>query len=131
MVQNRISPKNMKKLILPLVFFILSGCYYDSEEALYGKPGACNTSDIKFSTAVQPILNTYCVTCHYNNAPTSVGSGIRLDDYDNVKIYVVNGQLKSSIEHTAGTYMPYMAGKLSECNILIINAWITDSAKKN
>ena len=122
----------MKKLFLPLVFFILSGCYYDSVEALYGKPGACDTTNIKFSTAVQPILNSNCVNnCHYENAPYNTGKGIRLDDYPHVKTYVINGQLKSSIEHTAPVYMPKNGGKLSDCDILIINAWITAKAPNN
>lgn len=115
----------MKKLILPLLIFILSGCYYDSEEALYGKPEECNTNDVKYSTAVQPILIAYCLDCHYKNNTTNVGGGINLIGYDAVKIYVDNGQLKSSIEHTAGTPMPYNAGSLSNCDIKIINAWIT------
>jgi mono/diheme cytochrome c family protein len=88
-------------------------------------------SDITFSTGVQPILNTYCVTCHYKNAPTSVGGGISLALYDDVYVYAMNGQLQSAIEHTAGTYMPKTGGKLSDCNIAIIDAWITADALNN
>ena len=118
----------MKKLILPLVILILSGCYYDSEEALYGRPEACDMSDTRYSTAIQPILTAYCINCHYKNAPNDVGGGISLVSYDDVYKYTMNGQLKSSIEHTAGTPMPKSGGKLSNCDISIINAWITAGA---
>ena len=121
----------MKKLFLPLVFFILTGCYYDSVEALYGKPGACDTTNIKFRTAVQPILNPNCVYCHYQYAPYAKGAGIRLDDYDNVIIYVKNGKLMNSIEHIKQPYMPRPSGKLSDCDISIINLWITAKAPNN
>ena len=118
----------MKKIILPLVFFILSGCYYDSEEALYGKPGACNTDNVKYSTSVKPILNFYCYNCHSNSTVGTQGTNIKFEDNNDLKIYVINGQLKSSIEHTAGTDMPYKAAKLSECDISIINKWLKDGA---
>jgi len=120
----------MKKLVLPLVFFILSGCYYDSEEALYGKPGTgvCDTSVSKFSTQVKPILQSNCYVCHSNtNAPSS-GSGIKLQDYADVKVYADNGKLVSSIEHTSNFPMPKGGGTLSACDISMIKAWITKGA---
>lgn len=118
----------MKKLILPLVFFILSACYYDSEEALFGKPGACNTTNVKYSTSISPILSAYCTGCHN---PSGDNGGILLTNYKEVKIYADNGQLKSSIEHTAGTPMPKNGGFLSSCDISIINVWITNKAPEN
>lgn len=121
----------MKKLVLPIVFFLLSGCYYDSEEALYGKPGTgvCDTSVTKFSTQIKPILSSYCLTCHSNSVALSSGGGIKLQDYVNVKTYVDNGRLKGSIEHSSGfSAMPKGGGTLSNCDISIINAWITKGA---
>ena len=130
MVQHKINSKNMKKLFLPIVFFILSGCYYDSEEAMYGKPGSgtCDTSVAKYSTQVQPILSSYCLTCHSNAAASGSGGGIKLQNYADVKIYVDNGKLKASIEHTSNYPMPKGGGSLSSCDISIINAWITKGA---
>jgi hypothetical protein len=121
----------MKKLILPVVFFILSGCYYDSEEALYGKPGSgsCDTSVAKFSSQIKPILNSYCLSCHSNTVASGSGAGIKLQDYTDVKTYVVNGRLVGAIEHRAGfSAMPKGGGKLSDCDILIINTWITNGS---
>jgi len=116
----------MKKLVLPIVCFFLSGCYYDSEEALYGKPGTgCNTDVTKFSTEIKPILQSSCLTCHSNSVALSSGGGIKLQDYADVKTYVLNGRLVGSIDHSAGfSAMPKGGGKLTDCNILIIKTWI-------
>jgi len=118
----------MKKIFLPLVFFILSGCYYDSEEALYGKPGteACDLTVTKFSTQVKPILQSYCLSCHSNTSASGSGAGIKLQDYADVKIYVDNEKLIGVIDHASGfSAMPKGGGKLSDCNILIIKTWIS------
>jgi hypothetical protein len=127
--------KNMKKLILPLVFFILSGCYYDSEEALYGRPGTgvCDTTVTKFSTQIKPILNSNCnFQCHSNSHAPSSGGGIKLEDYPDVKVQVNNGKLVGSIEHSKGYIrMPKNGGSLSECDILIIKTWISKDALDN
>ena len=118
----------MKKLVLPLVFYILSGCYYDSEEALYGKPGTgiCNTDVTKFSTQIKPILQSYCLSCHSNSSAFSSGGGIKLEDYADVRVVALNGRLVGSIEHSSGfSQMPKGGGFLSDCNILIIKTWIS------
>ena len=121
----------MKKIVLPLVFFILSGCYYDSEEALLGKPGTgiCDTTVTKFSTEIKPILSSYCLSCHSNSAAPSSGGGVKLQDYADVTTYVSNGRLVGSIEHRSGfSPMPKGGGTLSNCDISIINAWISKGA---
>jgi hypothetical protein len=124
---------HMKKLILSLIFVavILTGCYYDSEEALYGQPGSgeCDISVTKFSTEIKPILQTNCLSCHSNTAAIASGGGIKLQDYADVKVVATNGRLVGAIEHKAGyVAMPKDGGKLSDCNILVINTWITKGA---
>jgi hypothetical protein len=117
----------MKKLILPIVFFILSSCYYDSEEALFGKPGACNTSVTNFSTEIKPIFSSYCLSCHSNSAAFSRGGGIKLQDYADV--YAIRGRLIGTITHASGySAMPKNSAMLSDCNISIITLWITKGA---
>lgn len=126
----------MKKFQLPITLFVLcalfglSGCYYDSEEALYGKPGTgCDTTVTKFITQVKPILQSNCLSCHSNSAATSSGGGIRLEDYADVKTYAQNGHLMGTINHSSSfSAMPKGGGKLTDCNILIIQTWITKGA---
>jgi hypothetical protein len=123
----------MKNIILSFILLILTGCYYDSEEALFGKPSTgCNTDITNYSTQVKPILNSYCLSCHSNSAANSKGGGIRLEDYADVKISVTNGQLMGTIQQLpAYPAMPKGGGKLSDCNILIINTWISRGALNN
>lgn len=124
----------MKKIVLPLVFFIFSGCYYDSEEALLGKPGTgiCDTTVSNFSTEIKPILSSYCLSCHSNSAALSSGGGVKLQDYADVMTYVSNGRLAGSIQHMSGfSPMPKGGGTLSNCDISMINAWITKGALNN
>ena len=110
-----------------MVFFILSACYYDSEEALFGKPSTgCDTTVTKFSTEIKPILQSSCLSCHSNSSAQGSGGGIKLQDYADVKTNVLNGRLIGSIEHSSGfSSMPKGGGKLTDCNILIIKTWIT------
>ena len=123
----------MKKLVLPFMLFMLAGCYYDSEEALFGKPGTgCNTDITNFSTEIKPILQSNCIVCHSNSAAASSGGGIKLQDFADVKANVLSGKLMGTIEHLSGySPMPKGGGKLSDCNILIINTWITKGTLNN
>lgn len=117
----------MKKILLPILFFTLFGCYYDSEESLYGKPGTgCDITVTKFNTEVQPILQQYCMRCHSNSAATASGGGIKLQDYADVKTNSDNGKLMGSINHSSGfSAMPKGGGKLTDCEILKVQTWIT------
>jgi len=89
----------------------------------------CNTTDTKYSTAVKPILDTYCNGCH----GTATGSGnISYATFSGVKATVTDGTLLQSIEHTGGiSPMPQNGNKLSDCNISIIKGWIDAGAPNN
>ena len=123
----------MKIFLYSIFLLILTGCYYDSEEALYGKPSSgCNTVVTNFSTEVKPILSANCLSCHSNLAANSSGGGIKLQDYTDVKNSVTNGQLMGTIQQSSSyPAMPKGGGKLSDCNILVINTWISRGALNN
>jgi hypothetical protein len=87
---------------LPLLFFIVcafvlvlsvSSCYYDKEEVLY-PDSICDTADVRYSTTVQPVLNSNCVSCHGGSTPSA---GIKLDTYDGVSIQAANGRLWGAV----------------------------------
>ena len=128
----------MKSIILPVSFLILTyclaGCYYDSEEAMFGKPSTntvCDTTVTNYITQVKPILQSNCYSCHANAHASASGSGIRLEDYADVKLYSLNGRLVSSIEHTSNYPMPKNGGTLSACDISIIKTWIRRGTLNN
>jgi len=120
------------KLLLGFIFlvFFFSGCYYDKANLVYPVATACDTSNVTYSVTVTGILNTNCYTCHSGSA--SSGGGIKLDSYGNLKIYVTNGQLLSSINQTGAVpSMPLNSGKLSSCDINKITAWINSGSVNN
>jgi hypothetical protein len=72
------------------------------------------------------------MACHSNSTAPSSGGGIKLQDYADVKVNVLNGKLMGSIQHLSGfSSMPKGGGKLSDCNILILNTWITKGILNN
>jgi hypothetical protein len=124
--------KRICLLLLPaIVALSASGCYYDKESDLYDT-GLCDTSAVKFSTTIQPILNTHCayVGCHTGSAYT--GGGIDLSTYAGVKKKISDNALLGAIQHDAGYEpMPKNSGKLPECQISLIRTWAIAGAPNN
>ncbi len=133
MVRNRISYL-MKNILLIILLFVLAGCYYDSEEALFGKPAivasTCNIDSTKFSVEIKSILQSNCLSCHSNTTAASSGAGIKLQDYADVKSNSV--RLLGSVQQASG-YSPMPKGglKLSDCKISMIQAWTTKGSPNN
>ena len=95
-----------------------------------GNTGGCDTANMKFATDVKPILQANCYACH-SNANFAI-SGVKLEDYADVKDHADDGMLMGVITHAAGyPPMPQSGGKLSDCNINKIQAWINRGAENN
>jgi len=96
------------------------------------KNNACNDCDttlFTYSGAVSAIINTYCKGCHN---PSSLGGGIDVSTYANVKAIAANGKLMGSINHAAGFIaMPQGGSKLSDCRIQQIQKWISAGTLNN
>jgi cytochrome c5 len=85
---------------------------------------------MKFAANVKPILQANCYACH-SNANYAV-SGVKLEDYADVKGHADDGMLMGVITHAPGyPAMPQSGGKLSDCNINKIQAWINRGAQNN
>ena len=108
-----------------LLLFSLQSCYNDKAENLYPQ-NLCDTSFVTYSSSVVPILNSNCFRCHGGISPSS---GIKLDDYTEVKQQVDNGNLWGSISHSMNyAPMPRGADMLSSCNLARIRIWIAIGA---
>ena len=125
----------MKKLLLPLfavlavMLFTQEGCYYDKQALLYPNSGACDTTVVKYSTSVAPIITANCSSCHSGNSPSG---GFRLDSYAALDIYATNGKLWGAVSHAAGfSPMPKNAPQLSACNLNTIKTWLDDGHPNN
>lgn len=132
--------KNLTSAIL-IVFFssstLLTSCYNDSEEVLYGSTPTTNACDlttaVKFSTVVSPIISSKCGTsgCH---SATSKAAGINLGGYDAIKAYITSSKtvFLGSIKRTSGySSMPKGDAKLADCDISKIENWITAAMPNN
>lgn len=115
-------------ILLITVTILLSACYYDTEEDLYGS-SSCDTQDISFANDVQPLLMRNCYVCH--DAANNFGN-VTLEGYTNTKEYVDNGRLLGSITHTSGfAPMPNNGPKLLDCDIEKIQVWADAGAPNN
>jgi hypothetical protein len=122
----------MKKAMGILIIFllvVLSGCYYDREEELYGS-GTCSTANVNFSGTVNSILSNYgCMGCHSGSSPSG---GISLRGHANVKLKITDGRLWGAINHSPGfSPMPQGGNKMSSCDINKLKAWIDAGALNN
>jgi hypothetical protein len=120
--------KRTRLLLTILTLFVLSGCYYDKEDLLYG--GSCDTTNVAYSTTITSLLNNYgCMGCHVGSNPSG---GINLETYANVKTVVDNGKLYGSITHTTGFKpMPDGAAKMTTCDINKVKTWIDTGTLNN
>lgn len=116
--------------ILLLSILLLSSCYYDNGEDLYGQLAPCDTANVKYSVQVVNILSQNCYRCHGGNAAD--GGGVKLQDYNVVQKIALNGTLLGTIRQSPGfSAMPKGGTKLNNCNIAIIEAWIKQGAPNN
>lgn len=116
-------------IVIPMVITI--GCFNDSEEKLYGQ-NSCDTTAVSYSQDIYPIMVSYCLNCHNQDNSSGLGGNVNLEGYTQLKIYVDNGDLLSSVSHDGNASpMPKGGPKLSDCEIQKISAWISDGSLDN
>ena len=127
--------KNSLSIVGVLVLLaLITGCYYDHANLSYPQQNStaptCNLTGVTYSGSVTGILKANCYSCHAGTA--GAGGGIQLDTYTTLKVYVSNGQLLSSINHTGSVpAMPLNAAQLSSCDISTIQTWINNGSPNN
>lgn len=139
-MQEHQTIKPMKNTIVILFFGTLmawgllgqTGCYYDNEEDLYPFTDMCDTVNTTLASTVKPILAGQCFACHSASSASIAGAGINLEDYTPLKGWVDNGKFGCAINHSGGcSPMPKGGGRLPQCDIDKINAWIARGAQNN
>jgi cytochrome c553 len=112
-----------------LLAISVTSCYYDNEEELYPDTGGCDTANVTYSASISPIMQSRCNGCH--DASTASG-GVVTSDYAGLKTVADNGRLWGAVNHDDGySPMPKNAGKLSDCDLSKIKAWIGAGAPNN
>jgi hypothetical protein len=98
-----------------------------SQGRLFNSCTDCDTTKFTYAAIIEPILSTYCVSCHNNQS--SMG-GVNLATHADVVNEIVSnpGRLVASIEWTTGytgnKAMPYGGSRLPDCYIKQIKNWI-------
>jgi hypothetical protein len=129
---NNIKIGSQYFIIVVLVSFLFTACFYDKADVLYPTTSAvCDTTSITYSNQIVTILNAQCNYCHGASA-NSIGGGIALNTYAALKPYVNNGRfLNSILQNGKASAMPRNGAKLDNCSILKIQTWINRGALNN
>ena len=121
----------MKKWYFIVLVFLsgFSFCTYYSEQELY-PDASCDTTDLSYIFDIKPIFEKNCFSCHGSTGTYS--DILNLENFDHIQRVVDNGRLLRNIKHDPdGTPMPASGGKLSDCNINKIEAWINRGIPQN
>lgn len=117
--------------VLALTGLLLTGCYNDKYEELYGGGGGvnCDTTEVSYSAAIQPILNQHCALPNCHRTGDNPG-GYTFDNYEGSKF--ARQKVIGAINHQAGySAMPKNLPILPECERAKIGAWINQGAQNN
>ncbi len=107
---------------------MFTSCYYDNEELLYGKGAPCDTTTALYSQKISAILQSNCTPCH--NQGNASGS-VKLDDYVSVKACVDGGRFLGAVRQSQGYVAMPPSGKLSNCDLLLLEKWVREGAQNN
>lgn len=118
-------------LALPLILMVLFGtqaCYYDNAEELYPNT-ECDTTAMSFQNDINPIIQTNCTVCHSGSTPSG---GLLLTNHAQIAAAANSGKIMDRISRSNGDplLMP-QTGKLGDCSIAKIEAWINQGTLNN
>lgn len=112
----------MKKIIvIGVILFSFSSCYYDNQEELYPiNPNDCKTANLTYDTDVKSIFDKSCAVsgCHIVGAQLPT-----LETYNDVKNNLNRVEIRALIEKS----MP-PTGPLNSCDQNKLTQWIADGA---
>ncbi|MCA8832107.1 hypothetical protein [Hymenobacter pini] len=112
-----------------LTVALLSSCAYDNAANI--KPAVvCNTpTTVSYALNITPLLDRNCRSCH--NAVLLSGN-VNLEDYNEVQARAKSGLLMGVVTHAPGfQQMPQGGAKLSDCDIALLQQWVTAGAPNN
>lgn len=121
-------------MILGLAGFLAYACTKDNKvDLLADQPkvdnDSCVTVDMSYQNDIKIILTQNCATSGCHLGPNGQ-SGLDLSTFGDTKRIAADGEMMGRIKNTNGPLMP-PGGKLSDCDINKIKAWIADGAQNN
>jgi uncharacterized membrane protein len=123
--------KMPRGLLSAFLVFLCSSCLYDKSGS--PTPASCSTSptsQVSFSRDIFPIIQTNCLQCHDSK---NHSDGIVIENYKQIAESGKSGELYNSIQINSSTGKAYMprGGRLLDCEIALIQAWIKQGALNN
>jgi len=88
----------------------------------------CDTSDVRFSNEVGPILIATCQGCHSGQRPSG---GVYIRNYDDIKILALNGSLEGTIFRKPGFKAMPPGGSIDSCSMAKVRIWVANGAKND
>jgi uncharacterized membrane protein len=89
----------------------------------------CDTSNVRYSTHILPLIQNTCQGCHSGSAPDG---GIDLTTWAGVNAVAGDGRLYGSVNHLQGySAMPKNGNPLTDCQKAMIRIWIQQGAPNN
>ena len=119
-------------LLLSIVILVISmnSCYYDKADKLYPS-STCDTAKMNFTSNIKPIISNNCLNqgCHTTANPSG---SIVLDTYSGTQATIAGDKLINALKYiTGGSKNMPPAGKISDCDISKVEAWIKRGAPEN
>lgn len=131
---RRISSNKFLSFLTIIIFSgaLLTSCYNRKADLIIPN-NDCDTSVvISYRTDITNILAQNCFICHSADKYSSAGGGHQLDSFLGLQEMISSGRLLKAINHSPGAVpMPYGGGKLSDCDIMKITAWVNRGAPNN
>jgi hypothetical protein len=111
--------KQYKLLVFIAMLFLVSSCYYDSEESLFPSLAACDSAQYSFKTDILPLIDANCNGCHNNQAPI-------LKTYDNIK-----SNASTMYNDIVSGKMPQGGTPLDDCSKKQFKKWMDYGMPQN
>lgn len=113
------------------LLFLFSACYFDNKEELYQNLSQpCDLSNVSFQNDIKPIMTANCSFSGCHDSNTSAG-GLDLSVFSGVSSSGKSGVLLNRLKGIGGSQMPQSAGPLSNCQIQVIQEWVSAGALEN
>jgi len=88
----------------------------------------CDTSDVRFSNEIEPIVLATCQGCHSGQRPSG---GVYIRNYNDIKILALNGSLEGTIYRKPGYKAMPPGGPVDSCSMAKISIWVANGAKND
>jgi hypothetical protein len=116
----------MKNISFILLLFFITACSKSNGTSKSFSSSDC-TSTISYKTDIQPIMNSYCTSCHQ---PGNAKGGYELTTYSGVTSNT-NKVLASMLHNSGSEPMPDNGDQLSDDLLKKMYCWVNQGAKNN